>query len=72
MSDNNGWIAVADELPPNGEIVETKVDDKDGARNVQTLRLRGGLWWLPDDTLYVYYVPTHWRESDNKLIRDKE
>lgn len=46
---------------PEGEIVETKIDDADGVRNVQPLRRSGSLWFVPDGSAYVYYRPTHWR-----------
>ena len=49
------------ETAPEKIEVETKIDDKDGARNEQTLVRRGRLWFLPDMSMYVYYRPTHWR-----------
>ncbi len=55
------WTQTADELPPMGLVVETKIDDGEGVRNVQTLMRDGGLWWFPDRSMYVYYRPTHWR-----------
>lgn len=48
---------------PRGEVVETKIDDADGVRNVQLLYRDGNLWWLPDGYMYVYYRPTHWRPT---------
>ena len=59
----NEWIAVKDELPPEGETVNTKIDDSKGERNVQPLKRRGRLWFFDDDSMYVYYTPTHWREQ---------
>lgn len=59
------WIKCSDQLPPLGEVVETKIDDG-RVRNVQPLK-RGGqngrLWFFPDDSMYVYYTPTHWRAT---------
>lgn len=55
------WNSVSRELPPDGVIVDTKIDDHEGARNHQTLKRRGGLWFVPDGSMYVYYTPTHWR-----------
>lgn len=46
---------------PNGVVVETKVDDARGVRNVQPLKRSRNLWFLPDGSMYVYYQPTHWR-----------
>lgn len=48
------------ETAPDGVVVMTKIDDGLGARNEQLLRCRGRLWWFPDDSMYVYYHPTHW------------
>jgi hypothetical protein len=62
-----GWTACANELPPIGVVVETKIDDADGCRNEQQLK-RGGngrLWFYPDGSMYVYYTPTHWRPSSD-------
>jgi hypothetical protein len=49
------------DVAPENEVVETKIDDENGVRNVQTLKRRGNLWWFPDDSMYCYYRPTHWR-----------
>lgn len=46
---------------PEGVVVETKIDDEAGVRNVTTLKRIGNLWWTPDGEMYVYYRPTHWR-----------
>lgn len=53
------WRAI--KLAPAGEVVETKIDDEDGERNVQLMRREGNLWFVPDSSMYVYYRPTHWR-----------
>jgi hypothetical protein len=56
------WIECRERLPEIGEVVETKIDDHAGVRNVQTLKLWAArLWGFPDDSMYVYYAPTHWR-----------
>jgi hypothetical protein len=54
------WIRCDDSLPLNGDLVETKVDDADGCRNVQKLRRKDGLWFTSYN-MYVCYTPTHWR-----------
>ena len=56
--DTHDWRDAA--FAPENVAVLTKIDDKDGERNVQTLRRQGSLWWYPDMTMYVYYRPTHW------------
>lgn len=57
----DGWIACADQLPDDGIVVLTKIDDKDGCRNEQPLQLHKRLWFFPDMSMYVYYEPTHWK-----------
>lgn len=54
------WIDVREQLPPNGAVVNTKIDDAKGVRNVQRLKRSGNLWFVPDGSIYVYYEPTHW------------
>ena len=56
------WIKTNEELPPDGVVVETKIDDGKpaGVRNEQRLVRQGGLWFFPDGSMYVYYTPTHW------------
>lgn len=56
MSD---WIDAAVRVPPEGELVDTKIDDEHGPRNHQQMSRRGRLWFAGD--MYVYYTPTHWR-----------
>lgn len=60
---NDGYIPCAIELPPDGVIVETKIDDVDGVRNEQRLKRIGNLWFVPDGSIYVYYAPTHWKPN---------
>lgn len=56
-------IECAELLPPEGQIVFTVIDDGRGRRNEQCLKRRGGLYYHPDDSMYVYYAPTHWRPA---------
>ncbi len=46
---------------PVNQPVLTKIDDAHGVRNEQPLKRRGRLWFFPDDIMYVYYTPTHWK-----------
>jgi hypothetical protein len=48
---------------PEGKVVETKIDDGAGVRNVAKLKRSGRLWFVPDGSVYVYYTPTHWRAA---------
>lgn len=57
------WIKTSDALPATGKMVMTKIDDAGGVRNEQRLRREGRLWFVPDGSTYVYYVPTHWRPA---------
>lgn len=60
------WISVNTLLPKNGEVINTKIDDSKGERNVQELKRSGSLWFYPDGSMYVYYTPTHWKPSPPK------
>ena len=55
------WIECAKELPPEKEVVKTKIDDEYGCRNEAKLFRNGRLWYLESGKMYVYYTPTHWR-----------
>jgi hypothetical protein len=56
-------------LAPADEIVETKIHDDAGERNVQCLIREGNLWFFPDRSMYVYYRPTHWRRASEAVKR---
>lgn len=55
------WSSVAEDPPPEGLVVMTKIHDEKSCRNVQTLKRVGRLFFTPCGTMYVYYTPTHWR-----------
>lgn len=57
------WISCSLIVPAEGRVVRTKIDDKDGVRNEQSLKRQGNLWFFPDGLMYVYYTPTHWAEE---------
>ncbi len=54
---------------PEGVEVMTKIDDKDGVRNVQPLTRQRNLWFYPDMSMYVYYTPTHWKATASEGAR---
>ena len=58
------WIRVNEQLPCDHMIVETKIDDKLGIRNVCNLIRIKNLWYLENMSMYVYYTPTHWRNHE--------
>jgi Protein of unknown function (DUF551) len=53
------WIPCVKQLPDDGTLVMTKIDNEDGLRNEAELTRRGNLWFSGE--MYVYYRPTHWR-----------
>lgn len=55
------WISLSSSLPPEGKVVQTKIDDTAGCRNEANLIRKGNLWFFSDMSMYVYYTPTHWR-----------
>lgn len=59
------WIKINQQLPPRNTVVMTKIVDENGERNEQPLKLGkdNNLWWLADGSMYVYYIPTHWRHK---------
>jgi hypothetical protein len=52
---------------PKDAVVLTKIDDSRGERNVQKLKRRGRLWFVPDGSTYVYYSPTHWAPDNTDV-----
>lgn len=59
------WTAVTDELPPEGDVVETKFDD--GFGNVHShafLSRRGILWFWKGEPLPHQLNPTHWKPAE--------
>ena len=58
------WTKISTKLPPEGKLVNTKIDDEKGVRNIQKLIRKGRLYWTEDEKMYVYYTPTHWQQID--------
>lgn len=52
------WRSVHADPPPEGVVVQ--VQNNGGARLVY----ERGLWWFPDRSMYVYYSPEFWRETE--------
>jgi len=55
------WMELKGNYPPEGLVVETKIDEGGNCRNEQKLKRIGNLWFVPDGENYVYYTPTHWK-----------
>lgn len=53
------------ETAPEDQEVMTKIHDACGCRNEQHLRLKDRVWWFPDMSMYVYFVPTHWKPIES-------
>lgn len=67
------WKTAAD--APENIVVMTKIDDANGARNEQALKRKGRLWYYADESMYVYYTPTHWRsltDTEREAERAKQ
>ena len=56
-----GWTFLEDALPPEGVVVETRSEHG----NVQCLVRESNLWFVPDHSMYVYYVPIAWRPKES-------
>ena len=51
------WIRTEDRLPADGQTVWIL----DSLGKVHQLKYSRRLWWFPDMSMYVYYVPTFWK-----------
>lgn len=60
------WVDAKVKLPPENIVVETKIDDGKGCRNQTKLIRKGNLWFIHNEAIYVYYMPTHWRFIQNE------
>lgn len=60
------WLRCDTVSPPLDTEIMTKIDDADGCRNEQSLKLHQRspdsrpMWFFPDMSMYVYYTTTHW------------
>lgn len=54
------WTLTTQQLPPDGEVVETKVDYGD----IVDLVRNGDKWYHPVLNLPTNFTPTHWRRND--------
>ena len=59
------WIDCTVTLPPENKIVATKLGN-----NESFLKRSGGLWFIPERNMYVYYTPSHWRELTAEETRE--
>lgn len=54
------WTQIEFLPAPENTILNFKIDDEHGCRNECKLIRKGNLYWLPDNSMYVYFIPTHW------------
>lgn len=54
---NSDWTPTKDAVPDEDRLVEVM----DSGGHVQTLKRKGSLWFFPDYSMYVYFVPQFWR-----------
>ena len=59
----NPWINVRDRLPEESMPVMTKIQKDEVGHSLQILKRIGSLWFLADESMYVYYTPTHWKRA---------
>lgn len=64
------WISVEEMLPPEHIPVETKIDDGNGERNNCILMRYKNLWFNPENLMYYYYTPTHWRLCNDVVLSE--
>ncbi len=57
------WQSIEIETSPEGVEVETMIADEHGVRNEQSLVRNGNLWFYPNEKMYVYWAPTHWKDK---------
>ncbi len=51
------WKSTKDDTPPQDKLLDVITET---GRQTQLILSRG-LFWLPDRSMYVYYVPMLWR-----------
>jgi len=56
------WIETKNQLPPEGVLVHTKIDDGVVRSNERSLVRKEKFYFHHDMTTYVYYTPSHWAE----------
>lgn len=65
------WHLTADIVPPERAEVDVMLSDGSTQRLVRI----GGLWFVPDRSMYVYFVPRHWKfptPEDEARAREAE
>jgi hypothetical protein len=55
------WNRTSERYPPEGQVVTVL-----NGHVEQELIFERGMWWLPDRSMYVYFVPSLWRHNDGE------
>ena len=63
----NGWTPTAEQLPPRGVLLEWITRDGRQMRGTYA-----GVWFPEGSNMYVYYVPTFWREVADAMLAARE
>ena len=63
------WISIKDKLPPDGQLVQTKIDDENGVRNETQLIFKNNLWWFPIRTAVYGKNIFHYSHKLSILLR---
>lgn len=63
-----GWFTTKETLPIEGIVVQAM----DSGGHIQHLVRRGNLWFFPDMSMYVYYVPKFWRIDPEAIAFSKK
>ena len=57
MSNEKDWVPTTRQLPPEGQVVWVM----DSGGHTQKLVYENNLWWFPDRSMCVYFVPKFWK-----------
>lgn len=55
------WTRCEHILPPNGVVVQTKLDEDDGVYIERLAKRHETFWFMTSGAVYMFYTPTHWR-----------
>jgi hypothetical protein len=61
IAGEDNWTATSDGLPEEWRVVDTI--SPNGIQ--QQLKRQGNLWFAPDGSMYVYYMPIFWKHTES-------
>jgi hypothetical protein len=62
VNEDRRWTPTSEGTPPNKSEVIAIAPSGDE----RPLYFENGLWFLPDRSMYVYFVPTFWRPKESQ------